>query len=210
MPVEEFVNRGILFAAAMMLTACIGPNPNPREGEIAMLRYEDPQEMSMLEEAAKFDESWAQLRLGVAYELGVDVDKDIPAAIAWYKKAAAHVEERVGAQGILVESLDKNDFNDYKGDALIALHQLANIYLDGNDVEKNLTLAYLLENYVKKESYGKRLFYCCRDSGGRYISSHAIVETILRIEAEMTPQQLKEVKAREAGWSIWEVIDRPA
>ena len=142
-----------------------------------------------LDPAAERGEPWAQLRLGVTYELGVGVEKDINKAIEWYTKAAAQEGEGAWAEGQIVGAVGKTGFFNQKSDALIAQHQMANIYLKGEGVPRDLSKAFLLESHVSAESKGQAIFYCYGPNGrGQYITAEAISNTLLAIEKEMTPK----------------------
>ena len=162
-----------------LLAACAGPNPNPGERtvDIAWERYEYEKVFEILKPAAERGEPWAQLRMGVAYELGSGVKKDITMAIQWYELAAAHEAEVNWSNGQLVGASGKSGYFNQTSDALIAKFQLANIYLHNEGVanpEKALELA----QHVSNKTQGNSLFYCCESTGGRYITSTQISETL--------------------------------
>ena len=167
------------------IAACAGPNPNPGERtvDVAWEKYDYGTAFDILKPAAERGEPWAQLRMGVAYELGTGVTKDIPTAIAWYEKAAFQESEGDWANGQLVGAVGKAGYFNQNSDALIAKFQLANIYLRGEGVEPNPAKALELAQYVSDKTQGNSIFYCCEFSGGRYITNTAIAETLSKAKA---------------------------
>ena len=174
-----------IFIALLCFTACAGPNPNPGERmvDVAWEKYDYDTAFEFLIPAAERGEPWAQLRVGVAYELGSGVTKDIPTAIMWYEKAAAQESDGNWANGQLVGAVGKSGFFNQNSDALIAKFQLANIYLRGEGVESNPEKALELAQYVSDKTQGNSIFYCCEHSDGRYITSNAIAETLAKAKA---------------------------
>ena len=167
------------------LAACAGPNPNPGERtvDVAWEKYDYDTAFKVLMPAAERGEPWAQLRVGVAYELGSGVAKDIPTAITWYEKAASQESEGNWANGQLVGAAGKAGYFNQNSDALIAKFQLANIYLRGEGVAKDPAKALELAQYVSDKTQGVSIFYCCEFSGGRYITNTAIAETLAKAKA---------------------------
>ena len=84
-----------------VLTGCAGPNPNPGERtvDVAWEQSNYPAAFKVLRPAANRGEPWAQLRMGVAYELGSGVTQDITTAIKWYELAAAQEAQGGWAEG---------------------------------------------------------------------------------------------------------------
>jgi TPR repeat protein len=174
-----------IFIIILGLTACAGPNPNPGERTVDMAweKYDYNTAFEVLMPAAERGEPWAQLRVGVAYELGSGVTKDIPTAIMWYEKAEAQESDGNWADGQLVGAAGKSGYFNQNSDALIAKFQLANIYLRGEGVEPNPAKALQLAKYVSDKTQGYDIFYCCEFSGGRYIAITAIAETLAKAKA---------------------------
>ena len=164
-----------------VLTGCAGPNPNPGERtvDVAWEQSNYPAAFKVLRPAANRGEPWAQLRMGVAYELGSGVTQDIPTAIKWYELAAAQEAQGGWAEGKLVGGSGQSGYFNQNSDALIAMFQLANIYLRGAAVPINPMKVFKLADYVSRKSKGNNLFYCCEFSGGRYIANTAIAETLV-------------------------------
>lgn len=189
---------------ALVVAGCAGPNPNPgeRTADIAWSKYEYPRALEILEPSAERGEPWAQLRLGVGYELGAGYPKDIQKAIYWYKKAAVQTAEGDWANGMLVGAAGKAGYFNQNGDALIAQHQLAGIYFRGDGVGKDLVKAYLLELNVSKSTSGKSIFYCCEFSGGRYITAETISKQLQGIEESMSDTEKKEATSRLQSWDV--------
>ncbi|WP_220457635.1 tetratricopeptide repeat protein [Vibrio marinisediminis] len=166
--------------ALIGLAGCAGPNPNPgeRSVDMAWTDYDYDSAFNILRPAADRGEPWAQLRMGVAYELGSGVDKDIPTAIKWYELAAKQESEGAWANGELVGAVGKSGYFNQNTDALIAKYQLANIYLRGDGVKADAEKALELATYVAEKSQGNALFYCCEHANGRYITNMAIEDTL--------------------------------
>ena len=84
-----------MIAALLLLSlfACAGPNPNPgeRTADVLWAKYEHQQALDIIKPQAEAGIPWAQLRLGVAYELGNGVEQNSSEALKWYKKAAVQV-----------------------------------------------------------------------------------------------------------------------
>ena len=182
---KELMRIIYLFIIILSLTACAGPNPNPgeRSADIAWEKYDYDTAFEILLPAAERGEPWAQLRVGVAYELGSGVVKDIPTAIEWYEKAASQEAEGNWANGQLVGASGRSGYFNQNSDALIARFQLANIYLRGEGVKKDPAKALELAQYVSDKTQGDSIFYCCEFSGGRYITNTAIAETLNKAKA---------------------------
>jgi len=182
----------ILIIFLLILTGCAGLNPNLGErtadtfwhnGDLASAH-------KILKEKANAGYPWAQLRLGIMYELGTAVDKDIPTAIKWYNKAAEQKATGGWAEGELAGSTGDQGFFNQNGDARIAQFQLANIYLTGNGVQKDTEKAYKLIAIVSKETNGGHIFYCCEFAGGKYITSEKIKNTFETAKNSLTEQQV--------------------
>lgn len=176
----------------MVLTGCAGLNPNLGErtadtfwhnGDLASAH-------KIIQDKANAGYPWAQLRLGIMYELGTSVEKDIPTAIKWYNKAAAKKSIGNWSEGLLVGSTGDQGFFNQNGDARIAQYQLANIYLSGNGVEKDAEKSYKLIAIVTKETNGGHIFYCCELAGGRYITAEKIKSTFESAKSLLTEQQI--------------------
>lgn len=175
-----------IFIIIFGLAACAGPNPNPgeRTTDVAWANYDYDTAFEALRPAAERGEPWAQLRMGVAYELGSGVTKkNIPEAIKWYELAAAQEAEGNWANGQLVGAAGRAGYFNQNSDALIAKHQLANIYLRGDGIAPDPKKALALAQYVSEKTEGNSIFYCCEFSGGRYITNTAIAETLAKAKA---------------------------
>jgi TPR repeat protein len=174
-----------LLITICFLVACAGPNPNPGERtvDVAWEKYDYEAVFSVLNPAAERGEPWAQLRMGVAYELGSGVTKNIPTAIMWYEKAASQESQGDWANGQLVGAAGKAGYFNQNSDALIAKFQLANIYLRGEGIPKNPKKALELAQYVSDKAQGNSIFYCCEFSGGRYIANTEIAKTLSKAKA---------------------------
>lgn len=201
MKFQGFLLLVILFG----INGCAGMNPNPSErtADTANASGDYGRAVSIIMPAAERGEPWAQLRLGVYYEKGIAIEKDIQKAVSWYKKCAIQMGEGGWANGMLVGSVGRYGYFNQNTDALIAQWRLANILLEGNGVKKDLIKAYLLANNVVKESKGKSLFYCCEwmKGGGLYITQEMINKTMNDIIQVMTQAQKDEAQLTAQTWN---------
>lgn len=159
--------------------------------------------MEVARNAAERGMPWAELRLGMYYEMGVGVKVDIPEAVKWYKKAARQLKEGKWAEGYIVGAVGDYGYFGQKNDALIAQYRLADIYSSGKEIEKDLVLAYLLiSNAINKSNGAPQIFFCCEWSGGRWFRQTQFTELKEKIEKEMTEEQLKKARDMTAHWSV--------
>lgn len=96
-----------------------------------MLRKKDQADVSAFDWLLKSAEAGfapAQLRVGVGYQSGHDVEKDIDLAISWIKRAA------------------DSGYNQ-------AIHHLASMYLDGEGVAQDRELAHSLFRKAVQQNY---------------------------------------------------------
>lgn len=198
-----------LLALLFTLAGCAGLNPNPGERTVdnawAYGNYERAH--TLLIPPAERGEPWAQLRLGVAYELGVGVEKDFNQAVKWYAKAALQEGSGAWAEGQIVGATGKAGYFSQKNDALIAQHRLANIYLTGGNISPDYVKAYLLELNVSKETGGSSIFYYHHPSGQDiYIPSEEISGTLSAIRKKMSPKQKEEAQEKLNSWCIEKIL----
>ena len=162
-------------------SGCAGLNPNPgeRTADIANESGNYDRALSIVKPCAERGEPWAQLRLGVYYEKGIAIEKDIEKSIYWYTKCAVQKGEGGWADGQIAGCVGKSGYFNQNTDALIAQWRLADLLLEGKGVKQDLVKAYLLVNNVIKESEGKSLFYCCEwmQGGGLYITPDMVAKT---------------------------------
>lgn len=199
----ELMKVKTLLLIAMVATygcAGIDPNPGERAVDMAWERGDYAGAHSIIRSSAERGEPWAQLRLGVTYELGIGVAKDTKEALKWYRKAAVQMAEGGWAEGKLVGAVGKAGYFNQNSDALTAQHRIANIYLRGDGVPKDLIEAYLWAKNVSDKTQRNSPAYCCEFSGGRSVSDKAVAETLSKIEAEMTTQQKKVAMERFKNW----------
>ncbi|MBI2525040.1 MAG: sel1 repeat family protein [Candidatus Rokubacteria bacterium] len=179
----------------------MNPNPGERTADMAWERQDYQRALSVIRTAAERGQPWAQLRLGVAYELGVGVAKDTREALAWYRKAARQTAEGGWAEGRLVGAMGRPGYFNQNSDALIAQHQIAGIYFRAEGVTKDLAEAYLYAKNVAEKTQGRSLFYCCEFSRARYITAEAIAESLSKIEGAMTSDDRKRAEERRGAWT---------
>jgi TPR repeat protein len=193
----------VVVSLILASSGCAGMNPNPgeRTADMAWERQDYQRALSVIRPAAERGEPWAQLRLGVAYELGVGVAKDTREALVWYRKAARQIGEGGWAEGKLVGAMGRPGYFNQNSDALIAQHQIAGIYFRGDGVAKDPIEAYLYAKNVAEKTQGGSLFYCCEFSRARYITAEAIAESVARIESAMTSDDRKRAEERRGAWT---------
>jgi len=196
--------KALTLLFTIFLVGCAGMNPNPgeRTADVAWSKYDYPRAIEILKPAAERGEPWAQLRLGVGYELGAGFEKDIPTAVSWYKKAAVQTADGQWADGLLVGAVGRSGYFNQNNDALIAQHQLAGIYYRGESVGKDLVKAFFLEKNVSDVANGNSIFYCCEFSGGRYITAKAISERLKEIEEAMSDSERSEALSKVDSWNV--------
>jgi TPR repeat protein len=132
-------------------------------------------------------------------ELGVGVAKDTQEALA--RKVARQFAEGGWVEGKLVGAVGRPGYFNQNSDALIAQHQIAGIYFRGDGVGKDLVEAYLYAKNVAEKTQGRSVFYCCELSRARYITAAAIAESLVKIEAEMTPDDRRLAEERRKDWA---------
>lgn len=192
----------VLLLLITVLFGCAGLNPNvgERTADIAWHHNDYSKAIEIIQPRAEAGYPWAQLRLGIMYELGVGIEKNIPESVKWYKKASVQKAEGDWAEGLLVGATGEDGYFNQNSDARLAQFQLANIYLKGEGIEKDLIEAYLNIRTVKEESKGHDIFYCCEFAGGRYITAKQIAETYEKIIKEMSPEDLKKAEEQFQSW----------
>lgn len=171
----------------LFLAACIsGPNPNPGERTFDMaITYNshlDEATVNKLKKNAEKGYPWAQLRMGVIYELGNGVKKDLDEAEKWYLLTSQHHGTGGWSNGRLIFVTGTPGYFNQNTDALIAKFQLANMYLNEDSQKMNIEKGYELISEVKEKSKGKDLFYCCEFAGGRWFHYKTILDLFEKAE----------------------------
>jgi len=166
------------------VTACAGPNPNPgeRTTDIAWTTSKFQRAFNVAKPRAEAGQPWAQLRLGIFYENGWGIPKDITKAELWYKKALTQKAKGNWAEGQLIGATGKSGYFNQNSDAKIAEFNLAQLYYTNN---KNLNDALFHINNVLKESNGKSIFFCCEFAGGRYFDQEQFTDLKQKIEKKL-------------------------
>jgi len=188
---------------AIVLSGCAGMNPNPgeRTADTNWERGNYSKALEVTKPAAERGEPWAQLRMGIYYNAGFGVEVDMPKAVEWYKKAARQLEEGKWAEGYIAGATGPLGYFGQKNDALIAQYRLADIHFNGEGVEKDLILSYMLVNNVIKKSNSADVFFCCEWSGGRRFQQTDFTELKVKLEETMSPEQLRNARRMAATWS---------
>jgi Sel1 repeat len=178
------MNRKLTLLVALLaiaVTGCDGPNPNPgeRTTDVAWTSSDFSRAFEVAKPRAEAGEPWAQLRLGIFYENGWGVDKDVEKAEHWYKKAASQKSIGDWAECNLVGAVGKPGYFNQNSNARIAQFNLAQLYYANG---KNLLEAKKLIDVVMNESNGKAIFFCCELSGGRSFTLSQFTELKQKIE----------------------------
>lgn len=178
----------ILFIS-IFLSACAGPNPNigERTTDIGWTKGNYQQAFDTAKIYAEKGQPWAQLRLGIFYANGWGVEKDNKAALSWYQKAAAQTASGDWANGQIVGATGKTGYFNQNSDALLAQFNLAQLYFEGVDIEKDLNKSLELVSNVIAKSNGKSVFFCCEFSTPRYFTQDQFTGLKNKIEKELSP-----------------------
>ena len=190
---------------ALLLTACAGMNPNPgeRTTDTDWEKGNYSRAIEVARPAAEQGYPWAQLRLGIYYDSGYGVQVNTPEAIKWYKLAARQLEEGKWAEGYIIGATGEFGYFGQKNDALIAQYRLADLYYNGEGIDRNLVLSLLIINNVIAKSDGEpQVFFCCDWSGGRWFRQTQFTELKSKIEVELTSPQKEEFNKLSANWVL--------
>jgi hypothetical protein len=198
------MTKFVLAVISVVLAGCAGMNPNPgeRTADTNWERGNYSRAVEVARSSAELGYPWAQLRMGIYYNAGQGVAIDIPQAVEWYKKAARQLAEGKWAEGYIVGATGEYGYFGQRNDALIAMYRLADIYFQGEGVNQNLILSYLLINSVIKDSKGEpQVFFCCDWSGGRWFRQTQFTELKVKLEGAMSEEQLAKARDMAATWN---------
>lgn len=192
----------LIFLNIFLLQSCSGPNPNPgeRTADVSWHQGNYKKALEILQQSSQKGFPWAQLRLGVAYQLGLGVEKDFTKSLEFYKKVAKQKGDGGWANGMIIGALGKSGYFNQNGDAMVAQYQIATIYLKSDKRHEDLTKAYLWINYVAQVSKGENIFYCCEFAGGRWITQSMIKKTMEEILQKITNQQKQKADNIISSW----------
>lgn len=207
MPVKKKLATTLLALMGFaMIGGCATVDPNSDELAADMASYNGDSRtaLALVQRHAEAGEPWAQLRLGMVYEdasgprKGVrtaieryEWKKLIPVAIEWYKKAAAQKATGEWAEGVRFGASGRDGYFNRNSNARIAQYHLANIYLKGHGISKDLEQAYLNIRAVVDETKGQGIFFCCEFSGGTYLTALEISQTYDAVLKQMSDEQKK-------------------
>ena len=101
------------------LISCAGPNPNPgeRTADLLWTQYKFENSLDIIKPRAENGLPWAQLRLGIAYQLGGGVKQDFGEALKWYKKVAIRKADGGWSNGKMIGSFGKPGYFNQNSDA---------------------------------------------------------------------------------------------
>jgi len=187
--------------------ATLEPNADEQVADMASYNGDYGTALALVQRHANAGEPWAQLRLGIAYEDISGAKKElrtaiqryerkenIPTAIEWYKKAAAQKATGKWAEGVRFGTSGRDGYFNQNNYARIAQYHLANIYLKGQGVSKDLEQAYLNIRTVVDETKGQDIYFCCEFAGGVYVNALAIDNTYKAVLKQMTDEQKKQAE----------------
>lgn len=138
--------------------------------------------IEVAEPRAKAGEPWAQLRLGLFYENGWGLVRDLQKAEYWYTKAAEQKAAGDWADGRLIGAAGKPGYFNQNSDARIAQFNLAQLYFSaGKDLER----AKALIETVIRESKGRAVFFCCEFAGGRSFTQAQFLGLKQKIDSKL-------------------------
>jgi len=193
----------IIFCVFLFTQSCAGPNPNPgeRTADVLWSQEKFDRALEIIRPKAENNFPWAQVRIGVAYQLGRGVKQDFSRALEWYKKAAIQKSSGEWANGKLIGSFGRSGYFNQNSDAMVAQYQISTIYLHSDKLHEDIIKAYLWINYVLSESKGMHVFYCCEFSGGRWITQGLMRDTLSEINKKITKKQKDAVDNVLKTWS---------
>lgn len=199
------MKRFLLFCAIAIQSACSVFNPNPGENEadqyLASRHYEEA--IALVEPLAQQGIPWAQLRFGIMNEYGYGLPKNQAIALDWYRQVARKTEALPWADGVHLLSTGTKGYFNQNQDARVAQYLIARLYSEGSpDVPKNLEQAWLWANYVRHQSQGKDILYCCENSRlkSQWIEYSRIEQLLLSIESGLSTDQKDRLQKRAASW----------
>lgn len=174
----------IILVFLSFLSGCAGINPNPGERSVdtAWNSNKANQAYKQAIVKAKAGEPWAQLRVGIFYENGWGVEKDLTQAEFWYEKVSNQESSGNWAEGVTVGLPGKPGFFNQNSDARIAQYNLAQLYFNSN---KKLDDALILIKGVIEKSKGMPIFFCCEFLGGRSFFPNQFEELKTKIENKL-------------------------
>jgi hypothetical protein len=181
---------------ASLLSGCAGLNPNPGERitDYAWIEGRYAQAIEIVKPRAEAGEPWAQLRIGMFYQGGLGIERNMQLAVQWYEKAAAQKTEGDWAEGKMIGATGRFGYFNQNSDARIAQRNLAAIFLEGDGVEKDLIRAYLNIRTVVEETNGYDIFFCCEFAGGKHFPAKDIANMYQDVLKEMTREQKAEAE----------------
>lgn len=201
---KKFITTLLALIGLALVGGCatLEPNTDEQTADIASYNGDARTALALVQRHAEAGEPWAQLRLGMAYEDASGPRKGvrtaieryewkelIPTAIEWYKKAAAQKATGQWAEGVRFGASGRDGYFNQNNYARIAQYHLANIYLKGQGVSKDLEQAYLNIRAVVDETKGQGIFFCCEFSGGTYVTALEISKTYDAVLKQMTDGQ---------------------
>ena len=172
----------------LFLGACAGLNPNigERTTDVGWISGNYQQAFDTAKVYAEKGYPWAQLRLGIFYENGWGVEKDVKIALDWYQKAAAQTATGGWANGQIIGAIGEMGYFNQNSDALIAKFNLAQIYFEGGAIKRDLNRSLDLVNNVIANSNGRPVFFCCSFSTPRYFTQEQFTGLKNKIEKELS------------------------
>lgn len=198
-------SKFIALLVTLLVCGCAVHNPNPGENDadtlISQKKYTEA--LAIIEPAAERNFPWAMLRLGIAYEYGQGKTQNYDMALSWYRKTAISTEDSAWADGLILLSGGDKGFFNRNNDAKVAQYLVARMYSeDRQGMKKNIAEAWLWAKYVHEKSEQADILFCCENSklDRRDIEFTRIDALLKKIEAELTPDQLKLLREISVTW----------
>lgn len=172
---------------SLIIGGCAGLNPNPgeRTSDIALLDGKYQRALKIIQPKANAGYPWAQLRLGMMYEHGYGLEKDIDKALEWYQKAAIHLDDSNWGLGFIIGAYGTAGYFNQNSDALIARYYLASIYFEQNNL---LEAKRLIQSAIEKNGQ-KDIFFCCEFDRGAWFTAQTINNLNQKINQEILARQ---------------------
>jgi len=193
----------VAIALSILLSACANKSPNPGEktADYAWAANNYASAFKTIKPYANAGKPWAVLRLGLMYENGWGVERDIDKAERLYKKVLSKKGNDNWSKGILVGTPGESGFFNQNSDSIIAEYQLANLYYNYK-ADRELVQAYLHILNVKTRSKGNPVAFCCEFSGGRWMTQESFNDLERRIESSLSGDERMIIDAMMENYAV--------
>lgn len=136
----------------------------------------------------------AQLKIGIMYENGWGVKKDLNKAYRWYAQAARDNRK-------IARILGNTNYLGQNVESLIAGYKLAVLYYRGEGIHRDLVESYSHISAVIKLSNGIASLSCCGHEflRGAFVTQHELYRLRDEVKLQMTGDQLHDAN-RMLSW----------